>query len=276
MGARPSDPRSALGPGPRSLHADPAAPTHPPPEASDGSGSSGRRVGAVGWGFISLYTLSFAGGALVLIAPLLVTLALKVSDLVGIDDAPKNLALVTGVGSLLAMVDQPVVRPTQRPHHRPDGDATPVDARRTRRRHARHPRRSRPRRPSRRPRRLVHRPGLLQRAAGRTERRAARPGARSATRRRVGDPRRLHAGCVGGRHLPGAGVRRTRARHVPGAVRGRRRSRRRVRARAQRPTARPTTTGRRWSLRELAGSFYVNPRRQPGLRVGVRQPVHAA
>jgi len=58
--------------------------------------------------FISLYALSYAGGALVLIAPLLVTLALKVNDLVGIDDAPKNLALVTGVGSLLSMVSNPL------------------------------------------------------------------------------------------------------------------------------------------------------------------------
>ena len=108
MGARRSDPRAALGPATRSLHDHPAAVTHAPPEATDGSGASGRRAGAVGWGFISLYTLSFAGGALVLIAPLLVTLALKVSDLVGIDDAPKNLALVTGVGSLLAMVTNPL------------------------------------------------------------------------------------------------------------------------------------------------------------------------
>jgi MFS family permease len=71
---------------------------------------SGGRTGAapVGWGFVSLYALSYAGGSLVLIAPLLVTLALKVNDLVGIDDAPKNLALVTGVGSLLAMVTNPL------------------------------------------------------------------------------------------------------------------------------------------------------------------------
>jgi MFS family permease len=62
----------------------------------------------VGWGFISLYALSYAGGALVLIAPLLVTLALKVNDLVGIDEAPANLALVTGVGSLLSMVSNPL------------------------------------------------------------------------------------------------------------------------------------------------------------------------
>jgi hypothetical protein len=62
----------------------------------------------VGWGFIALYALSYSGGSLVLIAPLLVTLALKVNDLVGIDDAPKNLALISGIGSLLAMVSNPL------------------------------------------------------------------------------------------------------------------------------------------------------------------------
>ena len=62
----------------------------------------------VGWRFISLYTLSYAGGALLFLAPLLVSLALKVNDLVGIDDAPRNLALVTGVGSLLAIVSNPL------------------------------------------------------------------------------------------------------------------------------------------------------------------------
>ena len=41
------------------------------------------------------------------LAPLLVSLALKVNSLVGIDQAPKNLALVTGVGSLLAIVSNP-------------------------------------------------------------------------------------------------------------------------------------------------------------------------
>ena len=61
----------------------------------------------VGWSFISLYALSYAGGALLFLAPLLVSLALKVNDLVGIDDAPRNLALVTGVGSLLSIVSNP-------------------------------------------------------------------------------------------------------------------------------------------------------------------------
>ena len=61
----------------------------------------------VGWGFVALYTLAYAGTSLVLIAPLLVTLALKVNSLVGIDRAPTSLALVTGVGALLAMVGNP-------------------------------------------------------------------------------------------------------------------------------------------------------------------------
>ena len=61
----------------------------------------------VGWGFISLYTLAYMSTCLVFLAPVLVTLALKVNSLVGIDKAPDRLALVTGVGALLAMVGNP-------------------------------------------------------------------------------------------------------------------------------------------------------------------------
>jgi MFS family permease len=43
----------------------------------------------------------------VLVAPLLVTLALKVNSLVGAERAPEGLALVTGVGGLVAMVANP-------------------------------------------------------------------------------------------------------------------------------------------------------------------------
>ncbi|MFN8082064.1 MAG: MFS transporter [Kineosporiaceae bacterium] len=57
--------------------------------------------------FVTLYTLSYTGGSLLFLAPLLISLALKVDDLVGIDAAPANLALVTGVGSLLALVSNP-------------------------------------------------------------------------------------------------------------------------------------------------------------------------
>ncbi len=61
----------------------------------------------VGWGFISLYTLAYMGTCLLFLAPVLVTLALKVNSLVGIDQAPNSLALVTGIGALLSMVANP-------------------------------------------------------------------------------------------------------------------------------------------------------------------------
>jgi MFS family permease len=51
--------------------------------------------------------LAYTGTSLLFLAPLLVSLALKVNDLVGIDAAPSRLALVTSVGSLLAMVANP-------------------------------------------------------------------------------------------------------------------------------------------------------------------------
>ena len=61
----------------------------------------------VGPAFLSLYTLAFLGTSLVLVAPLLVTLALKVNSIVGTDRGPNNLSLVTGVGALVAMVSNP-------------------------------------------------------------------------------------------------------------------------------------------------------------------------
>ena len=61
----------------------------------------------VGGGFIALYALAFMSTSLLFIAPLLVTLALKVNSLVGIERAPGSLALVAGTGALLAMVGNP-------------------------------------------------------------------------------------------------------------------------------------------------------------------------
>src|SRR5437763_5961697 len=61
----------------------------------------------VGWGFISLYTLAYISTSLLFIAPLLVTLALKVNSLVGIERAPASLALVAGIGALVAMFGNP-------------------------------------------------------------------------------------------------------------------------------------------------------------------------
>src|SRR4030095_13391550 len=61
----------------------------------------------VGWGFISLYTLAYISTSLLFLAPLLVTLALKVNSPVGIERAPNSLAVVTVIGALLAMVGNP-------------------------------------------------------------------------------------------------------------------------------------------------------------------------
>lgn len=61
----------------------------------------------MGWGFVATYALAYMSVALMLIAPLLVTLALKIRSLVEADQAPESLALVTGVGGLLSLVGNP-------------------------------------------------------------------------------------------------------------------------------------------------------------------------
>ena len=61
----------------------------------------------VGWGFIALYMLAFMSVNLVFLAPILVTLPLKVNALVGIKAAPGNLALVSGIGALLSIFGNP-------------------------------------------------------------------------------------------------------------------------------------------------------------------------
>lgn len=64
-------------------------------------------VGRVSARFIAMYTLAYVGTCLLFLAPLLVSLALKINSLVGIDRAPSSLALVAGVGALLAMFSNP-------------------------------------------------------------------------------------------------------------------------------------------------------------------------
>jgi MFS family permease len=82
---------------------DGATPAGPPAPAD----LDGTELQRVGWAFIVLYTLAFISTCLVLIAPLLVTLALKIDALLGARAAPGGLALVTGVGALVAMVGNP-------------------------------------------------------------------------------------------------------------------------------------------------------------------------
>jgi MFS family permease len=62
----------------------------------------------VGPSFVTTYALAYMSVALMLIAPLLVTLALKIRSLVGAEQAPESLALVTGVGGLLSLFAAPV------------------------------------------------------------------------------------------------------------------------------------------------------------------------
>jgi MFS family permease len=96
----------------------PADPAHLPPTAgpdrspdrtvADASGLETPPVAyRVGWGFVAMYALAYIGTVLLFLAPLLVSLALKVNSLVGIEQAPNSLALVAGVGALLAMFANP-------------------------------------------------------------------------------------------------------------------------------------------------------------------------
>ncbi len=63
---------------------------------------------SVGRGFMAMYALAYMGTILLFLAPLLVTLTLKVNSLVGPERGPNNLALVTSTGALLSMFGNPV------------------------------------------------------------------------------------------------------------------------------------------------------------------------
>ena len=82
---------------------------HPqlPPNGGLDSGTRTEELRRVGWGFISLYALAYMGTILLFLAPLLVSLSLKINALVGIEQAPKSLSLVAGTGALLAIFVNP-------------------------------------------------------------------------------------------------------------------------------------------------------------------------
>ena len=86
-----------------------AHPHLPPTDGLDelASGTTAEELRRVGWGFISLYALAYMGTILLFLAPLLVSLSLKINALVGIEQAPNSLALVAGTGALLAMFVNP-------------------------------------------------------------------------------------------------------------------------------------------------------------------------
>ncbi|HWI01682.1 MAG TPA: MFS transporter [Propionibacteriaceae bacterium] len=77
--------------------------------ASDTSRDAGHKHAArVGWAFIALYAAAYLATSLVFIAPLLVTLALKINSLVGTDRAASSLSLIAATGSLVALVANPL------------------------------------------------------------------------------------------------------------------------------------------------------------------------
>ena len=124
------------------------------------------------------------------------------------------------------------------------------------------------------PGRLVPGAAVLQRPARRHGRRAARPGADRPARACRRCPRHLRAGRVGERDLPGRPVQRQPARHVPRPVRARRVLHPAVRCQARRPPA--PGGGQAAVVAAGAGRDVLRqPARQPGLRLGVRQPVPA-
>lgn len=61
----------------------------------------------VGPGFITVYALAYVAMWMALLAPVIVTLALRVQELVGPDAAPASQSLVLGVGALLALFGNP-------------------------------------------------------------------------------------------------------------------------------------------------------------------------
>src|SRR3954447_21039651 len=77
--------------------------------ASDTTSEANQKLASrVSWVFIALYAAAYLATSLVFIAPLLVTLALKINSLVGTDRAASNLSLVAATGSLVALVANPL------------------------------------------------------------------------------------------------------------------------------------------------------------------------
>jgi MFS family permease len=70
-------------------------------------GAEPLEIRPVGWTFITLYALAVMSTSLVFLAPMLVTMALKIRSLVGAEQASNSLALVAGIGALVAMIGNP-------------------------------------------------------------------------------------------------------------------------------------------------------------------------
>ena len=172
--------------------------------------------------FVVLYALAYIGTILLFLAPLLVSLSLKINALVGTEQAPTSLSLVAGTGAFLAMFANPFFgkmsdRTTSRLGMRRPWMVTGL---------------------------LGGSVGILVVALAPSipvvlvgwciaqvffnallaalDRRAPRPGSRRPTRPGRGCPGHLPAHRLRQRHLRCAAVHRQHPRHVPGPLRDRR------------------------------------------------------
>ena len=227
-------------------------------------------VHRVGWGFISLYTLAYMSTCLLFLAPAAghpgVEGQLARGDRTGAEQPGAGRR-----GRRPAVHGrQPVLRQAERPHVVAAGHAAALDGHRPGGRLPRHPRRRAGAQHRGRPRRMVHRPAVLQRPARRHGGGAARPGPDRSTRPGLRHPGGLPAHRVGDRHVPGQAVHRQPARHVPGAVRDRRVLHPALRGHAEGPPAgRGGQAGlvaarvRQHVLRRTRGRARTSPGRSP-------------
>ncbi len=83
------------------------------PAAGSDAAGTGNQISSrdaqlpVSRGFVVLYALAYVGTILLFLAPLLVSLSLKINGLVGTDRAPNSLSLIAGTGAFLAMFANP-------------------------------------------------------------------------------------------------------------------------------------------------------------------------
>jgi len=79
--------------------------SEPPTAGTDAAGISEQQP--VRAGFVVLYALAYVGTILLFLAPLLVSLSLKVNALVGTERAPNSLSLVASTGAFVAIFANP-------------------------------------------------------------------------------------------------------------------------------------------------------------------------
>ncbi|WP_285362837.1 MFS transporter [Microbacterium sp. LMC-P-041] len=75
------------------------------PESRSNSGPLGPREPR---GYAATFTLAYIGLFFAILTPILGGLSVKLQSLVGLEDAPLQLGLVTGIGALFALVAQPI------------------------------------------------------------------------------------------------------------------------------------------------------------------------